>query len=95
MPHRHTENIEWKTLLGKISLVPDAVATAALIVCSGFDKSSLTYTLITTELMSSSQIVLIVSLVDTALDYKVSSGNIENFPPVILPFVNFVQNHYK
>lgn len=33
MPHQHTEKIEWKTLLGKISLVTDAVATAALMFC--------------------------------------------------------------
>lgn len=40
-PHQHIESIEWKTFLGKIPLVTNAVA-AALLFCSGFDNSPLT-----------------------------------------------------
>lgn len=40
-PHQHIESIEWKTLLGKIPLVTNAVA-AALLFCSGCDNSPLT-----------------------------------------------------
>lgn len=40
-PHQHIESIEWKTLLGEIPLVTNAVV-AALLFCSGLDNSPLT-----------------------------------------------------